>query len=114
MRIGPYGQEQEIPAPISMSVQPVEIARQDRVASGRKVKDIIAIKNNYQLTYKGLSAATMKIFADIYKKGEAASFIYDDSEGEKQVMVYITSLPREIFKKRPDLSQNVNITLEEV
>jgi hypothetical protein len=114
MRIGPYGQEQEILAPVSMAVQPVEIARQDRTASGRKVKDIIAVKNNYQLTYKGLSAASMKIFVNIYKQGEEVSFIYDDSEGEKQVMVYITSLPREIFKRRPDLSQNVSITLEEV
>lgn len=114
MKIGPYDLEQEIPTPASMAVQPVEIARQDRTASGRKVKDIIAIKNNYQLTYKGLSAVTMKIFADIYERGEAASFIYSDSESEKQVMVYVTSLSRDIYKKRTDLSQNVSITLEEV
>lgn len=114
MRIGPYSQEQEIPAPASLIVQTVDLSRRDRTASGRMVTDVIPVKSNYRLTYKGLSAATMKIFADIYKQGEAVSFIYDDSEGEKQVMVYITSLPREIFKKRPDLSQNVSITLEEV
>ena len=71
-------------------------------------------KSNYRLTYKGLSAATMKIFVDIYQRGEPASFIYEDSEGEMQVMVRVTSLSRDIFKKRPDLSQNVSITLEEV
>ena len=41
MRIGPYGQEQEIPAPVSLIVQTVDLSRRDRTASGRMVTDVI-------------------------------------------------------------------------
>lgn len=114
MKIGQTGSEKTIPTPKTLDVEPFEIARTGRTASGKMTKDIIAIKKRFTLSYQGLGSASMKIFSDIYNAGQPVSLIYNDSEGEKTVSVYITSLPWKIPKQRPDLSQDVTITMEEV
>ena len=115
MKIGTAGLEQEIPTPQApLVITPFEIKRNIRTASGKLKKNVIAIKHKYQLSYKGLSPATLKIFADIYKAGQAVNFIYDDSDGEKTVVVYIIPPSRDVPKYHPELSQNVSIELEEV
>lgn len=114
MKIGVLGKEKEIRRPKEFKVEPVKLSVSDRTASGRKVTDIIAIKNIFTLTYNGLFPKDMKIFTDIYKKGEAVNFIYEDENGTQNAMVDITSLPRELYTPRMELSKNITITLEEV
>ncbi|WP_089610092.1 hypothetical protein [Dehalobacterium formicoaceticum] len=103
----------DIPAPITMSIDPFEIAKVNRTASGKYVKDVIAIKNKYSLSYKGLKPESMAVFRSAYEAGEAVDFIYNDDKGEHIVSVYITALTKDIPKYHSDLAQNVNITLEE-
>ena len=114
MKIGPLGKEKEIRQPKGFKIEPMELSVSDRTASGRKVKDIIAVKDIFTLTYNGLFPDDMKTFTDIYKKGEAVSFIYKNENGIQNTMVHITSLPRELYTPRMELSKNITITLEEV
>lgn len=104
----------EILEPESMEVDPVEYGVSKRTASGRRVKDITTIKNNYSLTYKGLKSSTAAVFKSAYAIGKSVPFEYEDSDGIKIVEVDITSLPYSILKYNPTLNQNVTITLEEV
>lgn len=104
----------EIIAPESMDVNPVEYGVSARTASGRRVKDITAVKNSYTLRYKGLKPATAAVFKNAYLSGNAVQFEYEDSDGPKSVSVDITSLPYSTLKYNPTLNQNVTITLDEV
>lgn len=104
----------EVLDPEEMKVNPVEYGVSARTASGRYVKDIIAIKNSYTLTYKGLKSTTASVFKNVYLSGNSVPFEYKDSDGIKTVQVSITSLPYSILKHNTTLNQNVTITLEEV
>jgi hypothetical protein len=103
----------EIPRPKKFEINPTEISVSERTASGRKVKDIVAIKRYFNLSYTGLSAQSMKTFLDVYRAGKAVPFTYDAAEGSETVSVYLESLPHEVFLFRPQYSQNITITLEE-
>lgn len=104
----------EIPHPEEMNIDPVEYGVSRRTASGRLVKDVISVKNNYSLRYKGLKSTTATIFKNAYKAVNAVPFEYEDSDGIKIVYVNIKSLPYSIFKYNPKLNQNITITMEEV
>lgn len=103
-----------IPTPKQMNVEPVELSVADRTASGKKVKDIIAIKRNFNLSYQGLKPDSFIIFKTFYYAGNAVILEYEDSEGIQTVNVFISTLPHSLLKRNPELSQNVTITLEEV
>lgn len=104
-----------IPTPIvPMKINPVRIERSERTASGKLVTDIIADKYEYELSYSGLSVASMLIFKTIFSAGAAVTFAYTDSAGAQSKTVYMPSLPYSIHKLNPLLSQNVTIKLEEI
>ena len=103
-----------IPEPEDMKVNPVEYGVNARTASGRRVKDITAVKKSFTISYKGLKPATAAVFKNAYLSGNSVLFEYEDSDGPKSVLVDITSLPYSILKYNPNLNQNVTITLEEV
>lgn len=105
---------QTIPAPSSVRISTTQIGKTDRTASGRKVKDIVAVKRTFELTYKGLKPSTMQFFLNAYLEGETGIFEYTDANGTNTVEVDIVDIPRELFKQKPNYSQNVTITLEEV
>lgn len=102
-----------IPKPHSFDMDYEEIAKKERVASGKLVKDMVAIKRLYNLTYRGLKPNDMKAFINIFKTGKAVEFEYEDAEGTVIVNVSITSLPRSIYLCKPEYSLNVIITFEE-
>lgn len=104
----------DIPTSITMQVEPFEIAKINRTASGKYVKDVIAIKNKYSLTYKGLKPTSMAVFRNAHEAGTAVDFIYNDDAGEHTVSVYVTTLTKDVPKYHQDLAQNVSITLEQV
>jgi hypothetical protein len=103
-----------IPEPKEMDVDAVEICVKRTTASGKKVKDVIAIKNNYKLSYQGLKSDSFIVFKNAYDIGEAVPFEYEDAEGTQTVNVYISTIPHSLFKLNPKLPQNITITLEEV
>ena len=114
MKLGYIGQEVEILDPDGFQITPIEIARGDRTASGRLVKDVVAIKHQFTLHYNALGPDDANFFVNLYSSGNTLNFIYEDSGEEKQAQVYITAIPRELFIYDWQYSQNVTITLEEV
>ncbi len=105
---------QTIPSPQTVRISTTQIGKTDRTASGRKVKDIVAVKRTFELTYKGLKPSTMQFFINSYLSGETGIFEYTDANGTNTVEVDIVDIPRELLKQKPQYSQNVTITLEEV
>jgi len=114
MKIGYAGLEQDIPRPKQMSVVDTEIAKAERTASGRLVKDIIAIKRKIQLKYDGLSAASFNLFRTYYEAGKPVNFIYDEAGLAKTIECYITEMPRRVFVYNPAYVSDVTVALEEV
>jgi hypothetical protein len=113
MKIGYIGQEVEIPDPEGFAITPIEISKSERTASGRMVKDIIAVKRKFSLRYDALDPADVNIFVSFYEIGRTVNFIYEDSGRTVSAIVYITDLPRELFVHDFRYSENINITLEE-
>ena len=104
-----------IPTPIiPMKIKPIRIERKERTASGKLVTDIVADKHEYELSYSGLSVASMLIFKTIFTAGAPVTFTYLDSAGAQSKTVYMPSLPYSIHKLNPLLSQGVTIKLEEI
>jgi hypothetical protein len=114
MRLGLIGSEVEIQEPDGFSIDPFEIAREARTASGLLVKDIIAVKNRYTLSYEGFNPEDTIHIKDLLMSGQKLNFIYDDSGVEEQAYVYIKSFPRELFVHDYNYSKNITITLEEI
>lgn len=105
---------QVIPTPRgNIGIESIQISRTERTISGRMVKDIIANKKVFTLTYQGLTPEQALIFINAYESGRPVQFDYVDVHGPQRKIVYITSLPREIYTPRPQYTQNVTITLEE-
>jgi hypothetical protein len=105
---------QAIPTPKqNISINYIEIARSERTATGRLVKDVIALKRQFSIPYAGLKPEEAQIFIDAYEAGQPVSFEYTDVQGEQTATVYVMSLPREIYSYKPDYTANITITLEE-
>ena len=106
--------DQTIPTPKqNVAIDYIEISKSERTASGRLVKDIIALKKQFSISYRGLKPSDAQIFIDAYELGEPVEFEYQDLGQTKTVNVYIMGLPREIYSPKPDYTANVTITLEE-
>lgn len=105
----------EIPTPENdIQIEEIEIAREERMASGKLVKEIIATKLRFTLQYKGLLPNDALIFINAYRNGEPVTFEYEDVTGTHSVEVYIQSLPRSIYNPKPEYTKDITITLEEV
>ena len=105
----------EIPTPENdIQIEEIEIAREERTASGRLVKDIIAVKKIYTLQYAGLLPSHALTFINAYRNGNPVIFQYEDVTGTHSVEVYIQSLPRSIYNPKPEYTKDITITLVEV
>jgi hypothetical protein len=106
--------QQTIPTPKQdISIEYNEISKSSRMASGLMVKDIIAIKRIFGLSYNGLKPEEALIFINAFKVGESVEFEFEDIEGTETAKVFVTALPREIYIHEPYYTKNVKITLEE-
>ncbi len=105
----------DIPTPENdIQIEEIEIAREERVASGKLVKEIIANKLRFTLQYRGLLPAAALTFINAYRTGGSVTFEYEDVEGSHSVEVYIMPLPRSIYSPKPQYTKDVTVTLEEV
>ncbi len=66
----------------SFTIKDTEISRQERTASGRLVKDIIAVKKNFTLAYDMIDGADLETLLTIY-----------DLQSELSLLVYNEDLP---------------------
>lgn len=112
-KLGLPGYEQNIPRPDSFKISPIKIERAERTASGRLVKDVIAKKKQFQLSYKGLDAQTTTMLEDLYYDIEGfLSFVYESNGIEKNAIVDFTDFDKERLQT-PDEYWKVDIVLEE-
>lgn len=104
-----------IPDPESdVQIEPIEIARAERTASGRMVKDIQVTKLRFSLPYAGLLPTAALTFLDAYETGEPVTFEYEDVQGTHLKQVYVQTLPRSIYNPKPEYTKDVTVVLEEV
>jgi len=111
-KIGTPGNERDIPAPDDFDIDILEIAREDRTASGRKVKDIVAKKRIFGLAYKGLPTSDITILREEYDKEMPLSFLYEDEGQTKNAVVWFSRFKRKRLKTKDEYWQ-VDIELEE-
>jgi len=104
----------QAPLAENFKVEPVEHCKTARTASGRLVKDIIAVKNKFSLTYRGLKYNDYKVFYDAFILGNPVGFSYEDNGLEKTATVFIMSMPRGIYQDVSTVSHSITITMEEV
>lgn len=105
----------EIPTPENdVQIKEIEIAREERMASGKLVKDIVTTKLRFILTYKGLLPSDALTFINAFRAGKPVTFEYEDFEGLHTKLVFVQSIPRKIFNPKPQYIKDVTITLEEV
>jgi len=114
MKIGYTGQEQDIPRPVSFKIDYDEISKTERAASGKLLKEIIAIKKKFTLTYDSLDKDTINMLENLFLAGDAVNFIYDDAGATKSATVYIDPIPREVFLYKTEYSRNITITFKEM
>ena len=92
-----------------------EISRTGRTASGRLVKDIIAVKKVFKLTYDMIDNEDILTFETIYGWFEELSLIVVYPTETKTYTVMMKPLAKErIIALGGGLWGNVNVELEEV
>jgi len=112
-KLGLQRDEQNIPKPDSFKISPIKIERTERTASGRLVKDVIAKKKQFQLSYKGLDASITAMLENLYYDTEGfLSFVYESNGVDKNAIVDFADFDKEKLPSR-DEYWKVDIVLEE-
>jgi hypothetical protein len=97
------------------SESPVEIAREDRTASGRKVKDLIVLKKLFTLSYQLIDDNDVQTFKTIYEYEAELGLIIEKITGTETYTVMLRPFAQErITAIGVGLWGNVTIELEEV
>lgn len=96
------------------TITPFEISKTITMASGRTVKEVVAVKNKFSLAYERLMYSDYEVFYDAFISGEPVAFTYLDNDVEISTVAYITSVPRGIYQEKSIVSHGIAITLEEV
>jgi len=101
-----------IPSPITpVEKKTIILEVRDRVASGKAVTDIKAVKIQHTFKYQGLTASSFTIFNAPYQS--RAEVAYVDDEGNTYT-VQVVGLSYSTHRLNTTLKQNVIAILEEV
>jgi hypothetical protein len=125
--LGTLGSEELLsPFGRKLIITPTELSREERTASGRLVKDIIATKHRFTLAYECITGTALEQFLDFYAVGgEMSLLIFTDSnsttttpepeENYDNYTVLMEPIERERLLLLDDgLWSGVNIILNEV
>lgn len=96
--LGLSGAEVLLPSPQKFAITEREICREGRLASGKLVKDVIAVKRTFRLEYNILSATDLNTILTEYDRHTFLSFKYPDRGVTKTATVAFTEMPRELFR----------------
>lgn len=73
-----------------------EIGREDRTASGRLVRDVVAVKHKITLAYEVIDGEALTAFLDLYDlEQELSLLIYTDPDVYDQYYVLMRPIARE-------------------
>jgi hypothetical protein len=114
--LGLTGQEFLLPAEgRSYAESAEEIARTQRTASGKMVKDIIALKTKFKISYSMITDANLNILQNIYDLDASLSLKVTKPTGIKSFTVLMAPFDQERIKAvSGGLWGNVAFELEEV
>ena len=104
----------EILNPDSFVISPIEISKSQRTASGRKVKDIVAVKHNYNLSYDAIDMDDLDVFISAFDIGTAVAIEYIQGNMTIIKQVFIESISRDVYQHDYQYSKKTAIQLEEV
>lgn len=111
--LGLPGNEQPIPTPESFTIEPQQITREGRTASGRLVKDVIAVKRQFTLSYGGMTPEQAAVFVTEFNRNQFLSFTFPDQGQTQAATVWFGTLPRELRWQLLSHWNGVSITLDE-
>lgn len=94
----------------------VLISREDRTASGRLVRDVIATKKEFSLRYKEITGTSLTVYLDLYALNLELTFrVYVTTVIFDDFIVLMDPIGRSRLIARADgLWEGVNIILREV
>lgn len=94
---------------------PIEIAREDRTASGRKVKDVVVLKYGFTLQYDLITSADVRILEQIYAFQSELSLKIQTVHGVESYTVLMKPFSQErVTCIGAGLWGNVTIEMEQV
>ena len=102
-----------IPEPSQMTVSPVEVIQSRRLASGKLVKDVIAVKRRFRLFYEDLTTEEKETFEAIRDNQQFVNFYFVENGEETEVMVWLEPFSYECACQDPEYWINFDISLEE-
>jgi hypothetical protein len=125
--LGTLGAEELLsPFGRKLTITDTELSREERTASGRLVKDVIATKKKFTLVYETITGTALEQFLDLYAVGgEMSLLIFTDSnlttttpepeENYDNYTVLMEPIERERLLLLDDgLWSGVNVVLEEI
>ena len=98
------------------AITPDEIGREDRTASGRLVRDVVAVKHKITLAYEVIDGAALTQFLDLYDLDEILSLlVYTADDEYDQYYVLMRPIARErLLVTGEGLWQGVTIEMNEI
>lgn len=107
-----------IPEPQSLEINEFDLENSRRLGGGKLVKELIATKKIFTLTYPVITWANLKLFRDAYQTNDAFTFIYEDQGATQSATVFISKLPRRLSlinasARTTDQYRDVTIEMEE-
>lgn len=97
-----------IPSPTQFKIEPLDLTKRARTASGMLLADTKPVKHRFILWYRLLTPEQVAILRQI-PLNKPVAFTYPGGE----TMVFCSEFPRELLSADPILWQNITLTLEE-
>lgn len=108
------GELVEMPAPENFDIEQREICRMERTASGRLVKDVIAVKKEIRLKYVALEKSDFLHIRRLYEDGQLVKVEYREAGVLHSIEAYVANLPRKVTTYDTNFVRDVEVLLEEV
>jgi hypothetical protein len=97
------------------TIRDIELSREDRTASGRLVRDVIATKKEFVLNYETIEDESLETFLDLYELQRELNLIVSYNNSEASYTVLLAPIERERIKIfAGGLWGGVTITLRQV
>ncbi|MBU9711058.1 hypothetical protein [Evansella tamaricis] len=117
IKLGRKNQEEELnKGIITLGEEDIEISREDRTASGRLVRDIIAIKKRFSLSYGVLEGEDLEQLSRLYNLQVPLNLIIERESGSNDSYeVVFRPFARSNFLRTGEWYwRGISVTLEEV
>ena len=112
-KLGLIGSPTQIYTPTDFRISMNEIVREQRTASGKLVKDVIATKRVFSLTYNALKPEQVNVLLTEKNRNQFLEFEYPDGGEQKKAIVWFGEIDRTRLLKGIEIWKNFSFILEE-